>query len=74
MNKTRKNSAMKNHKKACEATLKSKKLKEDMKKKGINIDILKKDKNFKKTFIKECETKLKELEPLFKLLKKIRKN
>uniref|UniRef100_A0A6C0D7P4 Uncharacterized protein n=1 Tax=viral metagenome TaxID=1070528 RepID=A0A6C0D7P4_9ZZZZ len=82
MNKTRKNSnsqkriasfAVKNPKKACEEGLKSKKLKEDMKKKGININTLKKDKSFKKTFFKECISQLKQLKPLLKLLK-TRKN
>jgi len=82
MNRTRKNSAsqkrlaslaVKNPKKACEEGLNSKKLKEDMKKKGINIDTLKKDKKFKTAFLKECMSQMKKLQPLLKLLKS-RKN
>lgn len=33
-----------------------------------------KDKDFMKTYMTECVAKLKQLEPLFKLLKKTRKN
>jgi hypothetical protein len=44
-----------------------------MKKKGINIDTLKKDKKFKTAFLKECMSQMKKLQPLLKLLKS-RKN
>ena len=84
MNKTRKNSAsasqkrlaslaVKNPKKACEEGLNSKKLKNDMKKKGINIETLKKDKTFRNAYLKECMSQMKKLQPLLKLLKS-RKN